>query len=69
VLEQLYGPQKEPTLEDFAPLVTPRTRSDEKYYPDVGGGFVEPHWRGGGIDWSEEYPYKGTETTIGRGRR
>jgi len=35
---------------------------NEKTYPDVGGGFVEPHERGG-IDWSEPYPYKGTETT------
>jgi hypothetical protein len=39
------------------------SRSHEKTYPDVGGGFVEPHHRGDGIDWSEEYPYKGTETT------
>ncbi len=39
----------------------------EKTYPDVGGGFVEPHHRGGGIDWDESYPYKGTETVIARG--
>jgi hypothetical protein len=43
-------------------------RSNEKTFPDVGGGFVEPHFRGDGIDWSEEYPYKGTETTHARGR-
>jgi hypothetical protein len=42
-------------------------RSNEKTFPDVGGGFVEPHYRGDGIDWSEEYPHKGTETTHARG--
>jgi len=46
-----------------------RTRSNEneKTYPDVGGGFVEPHKRGEGIDWSEAYPHKGTETVEARG--
>lgn len=44
-----------------------KTRSNEKTYPDVGGGFVEPHPRGDGIDWSEKYPYKGTETIEARG--
>ncbi len=42
-------------------------RSNEKTFPDVGGGFVEPDHRGDGIDWSEDYPYKGTETTHARG--
>ena len=43
-------------------------RSNEKTYPDVGGGFVEPHPRGDGIDWSEDYPHKGTETIEARAR-
>lgn len=41
----------------------------EKTYPDVGGGFVEPHHRGDVIEWGDDYPYKGTETTIARGAR
>jgi hypothetical protein len=47
--------------------VTTPIRSIEKTFPDVGGGFVEPHHRGDGIDWSEAYPYKGTETTQASG--
>lgn len=36
-----------------------RTRANEKSYPDVGGGFVEPHER---YVWGDPY-----ETTIARG--
>jgi hypothetical protein len=41
-----------------------RTRANEKTYPDVGGGFVEPHPRGDDIDWGEAYPYKGTDAPM-----
>jgi hypothetical protein len=44
-----------------------KARCSEKTFPDVGGGFVEPHPRGDGIDWSEEYPHKGSETTQCQG--
>jgi hypothetical protein len=37
---------------------------NEKTYPDVGGGFVESHPRGPGIDWDDEYPYKGSEQAL-----
>jgi hypothetical protein len=47
---------------------TRANNNNEKTYPDVGGGFVEPHHRGDGIDWSEEGYYKGTETIEARAR-